>query len=113
MCSKRRMPSNTPIQALAVLNDPAFHECSQILGQRMNNSDAETVRDKIAFGYRAASSKQITPERLTELAMLYDEITEAYQNDQTLQNKLAKTPEEAALTVVASVLLNLDEAITR
>lgn len=116
MCSKRRMPSNTPIQALAVLNDPAFHECAQMLGQRMEKSDGKSersVQEKISHGYRAATSQRITPERLSELIKLYDELKLIYGNNHTLRNKLAKTSEGAALAVVASVLLNLDEAINR
>ncbi len=113
MCSKRRMPSNTPIQALAVMNDPAFHECAQVLGQRMMKSENNSVQEKIALGYRAATSQRITPERLTELSQLFDDLKQSYAADPAESKKLADTPEGAAYAIVASVLLNLDEAITR
>ena len=113
MCSKRRMPSNTPIQALAVLNDPAFHECAQMLGRRMEESGGASVSDKIAFGYRATTSRTITQSRLKELHTLYLELKTQYENDEVLSKQLADTPESAAFAVVASVLLNLDEAIVR
>ncbi|MFK7851902.1 MAG: PSD1 and planctomycete cytochrome C domain-containing protein [Akkermansiaceae bacterium] len=113
MCSKRRMPSNTPIQALAVMNDPAFHECAQELGRRMMKSSEGTIEEKISFGYRATTSLRLTPDRLAELKSLYDELLETYQNDPSLTREIAETPEGAALSVVASVLLNLDESITR
>lgn len=113
MCSKRRMPSNTPIQALAIMNDPAFHECAQMLGQRMNNSAEESIQAKIALGYRAVTSQKITADRLSELHKLFLELKGTYANDLSLSKKLAEDPEQAALTVVASVLLNLDESITR
>lgn len=113
MCSKRRMPSNTPVQALAVMNDPAFHECSQGLARRMKYEVDGSLQDKISFGYRAATSQKITPERLTELTALFEDLEQTYDADPDLMEDMAGTPDGAALTVVASVLLNLDEAITR
>ncbi len=95
------------------MNDPAFHECAQVLGKRMQDSAGESVHDKIALGYRAATSQKITSDRLSELHKLYIELKESYQNDPALSKALAETPEGAAFAVVASVLLNLDEAITR
>ena len=113
MCSKRRMPSNTPIQALAVMNDPAFHECAQVLGQRMLMCKEESVHAKIALGYRATTSQRITPERLTELLKLFDKLQQNFKANRLQSKKLAETADGAAYAVIASVLLNLDEAITR
>jgi hypothetical protein len=113
MCSKRRMPSNTPIQALAVLNDPAFHEASQALGRRMAELQASSIADRIAFGYRATTSRHITDERLSELTALFEEIKQTYQADPTLAKEMADDPGTAAFAVVASVLLNLDETVSR
>ncbi|MBT7958381.1 MAG: DUF1553 domain-containing protein [Akkermansiaceae bacterium] len=113
MCSKRRMPSNTPIQALAVMNDPAFHECAQVLGQRMLMCKEESVHAKIALGYRATTSQRITPERLTELRKLFDKLEQNFTDNPLQSKKLAETADGAAYAVIASVLLNLDEAITR
>jgi len=113
MCSKRRMPSNTPIEALAVLNDPAFHEASQALGRRMAELQASSIADRIAFGYRATTSRHITDERLSELTALFEEIKQTYQADPTLAKEMADDPGTAAFAVVASVLLNLDETVSR
>jgi hypothetical protein len=113
MCSKRRMPSNTPVQALAILNDPAFHECSQALARRMKYEAVGSLQDKISLGYRVATSRKITPDRLSELTDLYEDLNKTYAADPSLLQGMAGTPDGAALTVVASVLLNLDEAITR
>lgn len=65
MCSKRRMPSNTSVQALTVMNDPAFHECSQALARRMMSDTEGSLQGKLSLGYRAATSRKITPERLS------------------------------------------------
>ncbi len=113
MCSKRRMPSNTPIQALAIMNDPAFHECSQALARRMKYEIKGSVSEKISLGYRATTSREITQDRLTELTDLYEDLVKSYTEDPSLKEDMAGTADGAALTVVASVLLNLDEAITR
>lgn len=113
MCSKRRMPSNTPVQALAVLNDPAFHECSQALGRRMATHQDESLEDRIALGYRAATSRHITDERLAELTALFQEIKQTYQADPTLTKEIADSSDAAAFAIVASVLLNLDETVSR
>jgi hypothetical protein len=107
------MPSNTPIQALAVMNDPAFHECAQVLGQRMLMCKEESVHAKIALGYRATTSQRITPERLTELRKLFDKLEQNFTDNPLQSKKLAETADGAAYAVIASVLLNLDEAITR
>lgn len=113
MCSKRRMPSNTPIQALAVLNDPAFHECAQALARRMKFDTDGSLEKKLSLGYRAATSRSITPDRLQELTKLYNTLEQDYKTQPKLLEGLAGTPDGAALTVVASVLLNLDEAVNR
>ena len=113
MCSKRRMPSNTPVQALAVMNDPAFHECSKGLARRMKNEAEGDLSEKLSFGYRAATSRTIDSARLAELTDLFNTLEETYKSDPTLMQGLAATPDGAAFTVVASVLLNLDETLSR
>jgi hypothetical protein len=113
MCNKRRMPSNTPVQALAVLNDPAFHECSQALARRMKYDFEGSTTERIAAGYRAVTSAIATPERLAELNRLFEDLEQTYAEDPTLMKQVAGTPDGAAYTVIGSVLLNLDEAITR
>jgi hypothetical protein len=107
------MPSNTPIQALAVMNDPAFHECAQALGQRMEAEFEGTLEDRISKGYRAATSKRITADRLPKLVSLYHDLKETYESDSELKSDIARTPEGAALAIVGSVILNLDEATNR
>ncbi|WP_193214219.1 PSD1 and planctomycete cytochrome C domain-containing protein [Luteolibacter marinus] len=113
LCSKRRLVSNTPLQALAVLNDPAFHECAQGLARRMKYDVTGDLDARLSFGYRAATSKDITADRLDELRGLFKDTEQRYAADPGTMNGMAGTPDGAAYTIVASVLLNLDEAITR
>ena len=113
ICSKRRLVSNTPLQALAVLNDPAFHECAQGLARRMKYDTDGDLDARLSFGYRAATSRQVTPDRLDELRALFKDLEARYAAEPEIMNGMAGTPDGAAFTVVASVLLNLDETLTR
>lgn len=97
LASKRRLVSNTPLQALTTLNDEAFQEAAAALAGRMKVAAPNDLKAAIAHGYRLTTSREITPDRSAELTALYQ--------------KIATSPD--ALTVVASVLLNLDEALTR
>ena len=113
MCSKRRILSNTPLQALAVLNDPAFHECAQGLARRMKYDAVGDLDARLSLGYRLATSRVITPDRLAEVRGLFQKLEKDYAANPALMKGMAGTPDGAAFTVVASVLLNLDEALIR
>jgi hypothetical protein len=111
--SKRRLVSNTPLQALTTLNDAAFHEASIALSRRMSEAAPDNPVASIACGYRLAASREITPDRSSELRGLYEHLVAEYTAAPDTMKDLADTPEKAALAIVASVLLNLDESLTR
>jgi len=113
LCSKRRILSNTPLQALAVLNDPAFTEFAKGLARRMKYDATGDLKDRLTLGYRIATSKLPTPDRVAELEALYTKLEQTYTADPGQMQGMAGTPDGAAYTVVASVLLNLDEALIR
>jgi hypothetical protein len=113
LCSKRRILSNTPLQALAVLNDPAFNECAQGLARRMKHETSGGIDERLSLGFRLATSRAISPDRLEELRTLFTKLEVSYAADPSLKQGMAGTPDGAAYTVVASVLLNLDEALIR
>jgi hypothetical protein len=113
LCSKRRILSNTPLQALAVLNDPAFHECAQGLARRMKYLMEGDLDARLSGGYRLATSRPITPDRLEELRALFRKLEADYTADPALMKGMAGTADGAAYTVIGSVLLNLDEALIR
>lgn len=112
LCSKRRLVSNTPLQALTVLNDEAFHEAAISLSRHISQATAD-LDARIALGYRITTSRIITPDRATELRELHQRLVAEYTAAPEEMKKLGKTPQEAALAVVASVLINLDESFTR
>lgn len=113
LSSKRRLVSNTPLQALTLLNDAAFHEAAVAFSKVMQTADATDLDRQTALGYRLATSREITPDRTAELRDLYGALVTEYKNSPDAMKGIAGTPEEAALAVIASVLLNLDESVTR
>jgi hypothetical protein len=111
-CASRRLVSNTPLQALATLNDQVYHECAQMFADRMQAS-ADTVEERIRWGYRLAASRFVSDGRFQELMNLYRDSLESYQNRLPESEDREKEASKPALTVVASVLLNLDEVLTK
>jgi hypothetical protein len=123
----RRMRSNTPLQALTLLNETVFVECAQALARKAFAEGGHTDGDRIAFAFRRALSRAPTPEERTELLALLEKqkkrISEGWVNPLELvsgKNELPKdlpknaTPTQlAAYTVVTRVLLSLDETITK
>ena len=115
----RRVRSNTPLQALTLLNDEAFFELAQALTQRMYSDDDRTPEARIEDAFRFCLSR--TPTRSEQ------DILMALFNDQRASFATASTEEVtavyegegdaaidgAAWTMVARALLNLDEFVTR
>lgn len=98
-CTPRRLRSNTPLQALMRLNDESMVECAEELGKLMANH-AETPRKRIEYGLLRTTCREPKPEETLELLDLY-------------AAELEQTNQQAALTTVATVLLNLDEVLTK
>src|SRR6266568_6756352 len=102
----RRMRSNTPLQALTLLNDQQFYELAQALGARVLRDAGESDTNRIEYAFRPCFSRR--PE-LDEARRLQDlVVAELRQLDGD-----AKAKQTEAWTTVARVLLNLDETITR
>ena len=94
-CSVRRLPSNTPLQALMTLNDAAFVEASESLAQRMR-SESEDENEQVRFGFLLATCREPSDVELETLVKLANQ-------------KRTQDP----LQAVATVLLNLDEVLTK
>jgi hypothetical protein len=123
-CSARRTLTNTPLQALTLLNDPTYVEASRSLAERMLLEGGKTPVSRIEYGFRLATGR---PSRSQETAILRETLNSElleYQHKPAEANKLLSTGEApvnstldakqlAAWTVVASMILNLDETITK
>jgi hypothetical protein len=124
----RRERSNTPLQALTLLNDPVFFECAQHLGRRIviespKSADANSTRDaRLRYAMCLCLARDPSAEEIPDLRELYDTQLALCQADVKAARELAgsekspdgaSVPELAAWIVVGRTLMNLDEFITR
>ena len=123
-CTAERPISNTPLQALVLLNDPTYVEAARAFAQRIMAEGGEQSDDRIALAFAYALSRAPRPEEMALLRDLYHEHLMEYTNDPASAEALLKignTPvpegqnpvDLAAWTSVARVILNLHETITR
>lgn len=123
-CMVERPRTNTPLQALVTLNDPQFTEASRNLAQRIIKEGGKTPQERVTFGYRLVAARQPKPIVSQILVAAYNEELENFKKNAEAANKLLaigeskrdesiNAAEHAAWTIVASMLLNLDEVITR
>ncbi len=106
ICSARRIVSNTPLQALVTMNDPAHIEAAAALAEKMRGH-AATPTEQISFAYLTATQRQADPEILKELVALYQDLK---QNTSDAKGSLGPDP---ALTLTANTILNLDASLTK
>ena len=111
VCVSRRERTNTPLQALTLLNDQAFLEAARGLSKRMMAVGPAAKR--VAVGFRLATSRAPSASESDRLVRLAKSLEAKYARDPGLAKKLAGSPSEAAWMLVASTILNLDEAVTK
>lgn len=122
-CTVRRSRSNTPLQALTLLNDPVYVEAAGALAQRVlrEQNDASPA-DRLRYAFRLCLARPASESEVAVLNRLYVEQLAAAQADPQSAKKLTsqfatttdQSPAElAAWYAVASALLNLDETITK
>lgn len=112
VCLPRRITTNTPLQALVTLNDPAHIEFARAFTQRMVTGGSN-LREQLAHGYRLLTLRDPGAETLDTLASLHADALAEYEKAPADSSKLAPTPDEAALVLVANTLLNSDLALNR
>lgn len=123
-CSVRTKRTNTPLQALTLLNDVTFVEAARKLGERIVSSGGETESKRVAFAFRSLAGRYPTPEEQAILmAALNDYRAEFFADPKRASEvlKIGQAPatkeipvvELAAATALANVLLNLEEVTTR
>ncbi len=112
-CTVRRITSNTPLQALMTLNDATFGEAAMALGRRMLVS-AETLPSQLEFGLLLSTGREPSADEIAELESLHQQLLEQQpQTVETSDGEEPVTPEEQTMAIVAGVLLNLDEVLTK
>jgi hypothetical protein len=112
VCSARRIRSNTPLQALVTLNDPAHIEFAQGVARRMKEH-ASDLAAQLAFGVLLSTQTEASSEMIRELAALHADVKSEYAAAPELSALLGATPDDAALVLVANTILNLDSSLNR
>ncbi len=123
-CTLRRQRTNTPLQALALLNDTQFVEAARVLAQRVLLSAPASDRAGITNAFRRAVAREPSNVETQSLLQLLSAERVRFQQDRTAADALLSVGEHsvpaemnrselAAWTVLANVLLNLDEALSR
>ncbi len=122
-CSRRER-SNTPLQALQLMNDVQHFEAARKLAERMMANGGNTPAERIGYGYRVVLSRAPDAVESEIVAKAFEQFLTRYQKDPAsaatalrvgespIRAGLAE-PELAAYTLVANLLLNLDETVTR
>jgi hypothetical protein len=112
-CTVRRTRTNTPLQALNLLNDEAFWEAARAMAARLAKEGGADARSRIDYGYRLATGRHAKPGELDYLAKYQAEQQEHFNAHPEEAKKVGGDSVTAAWTMVANVLLNLDETITK
>lgn len=123
LCTVRRGRTNTPLQALVLMNDPTYVEAARKLGERLLEENAGDEA-RIKLGFRLTTARVPTRGELEVLERIHARAREMFRTEPQKAAKLLEVGESptgkkfdpielAAWTMVAQVLLNLDEVVTR
>jgi hypothetical protein len=113
VCTVRRTRTNTPLQALNLLNDQAFWEAARALAGRLAKEGGADARARIDYGYRLATGRHAKAAELDYLGKYEAEQQDHFEAQPDEGRKVGGDATTAAWTMVANVLLNLDETITK
>ncbi|HSZ34916.1 MAG TPA: DUF1553 domain-containing protein, partial [Puia sp.] len=119
VCTVRRIRTNTPLQALATLNDSAYIDMARHFAHRMQTVPVADVQEQIEEGYKWATFHTPDEKSKTILLKLYRTAYNQFKDDKEKSRELSggteskSNPETAALVVVANAILNLDEVLTK
>lgn len=123
-CTVQRARTNTPLQALALMNDVTFVEAARVFAERVMSSTEGSIEETIQQAYMMGTARLPRPEELTLLKGRFERSLELFRNDPSAAGKLLHVGETkvnaahdetqiAAMTTVTSLILNLDEVVNR
>ncbi len=124
VCQVKRARTNTPLQALELLNDDTYVEAARHLGQMMLTEGGRTPEERIAFAFRRATARKPSDAELRVLLRGLERYQKTFSADKDAAQKFLRhgdSPpdakldpmELAAYSATAGVILNLDETITK
>jgi hypothetical protein len=120
----RRERSNTPLQALQLMNDVQHFEAARALAERIVSEAGPTVAERVTALYRTVLSRPPTGGEMELMAEAYRVQYELFLADprsaeetvrvgESAPKDVAPRPETAAWTMIANLVLNLDETVMR
>ncbi len=124
LCTVKRQRTSTPLQALVLLNDVQYVEASRVLAERLLLEGGETTDARITAAYRLLTSRAPRPTELTTVRTLFERERATFAGNVAAAKALARAGEKtparalnpvdvAAWTVVASTIMNTDEAVNK
>lgn len=126
VCMARRIRSNTPLQALVTLNDPAFIEAAKQLAIRMETEAKGNYESQIRYGYQLAMAHDVNAQKMAILKRLYTNTLQNFKKhpdeamallsicpDDDKRYWPKDIPARATLLTIANTIMNLDEFITK
>jgi hypothetical protein len=123
-CTARRTVTNTPLQALVLMNDPTYIEAARAFAARDMREAGPNETDRIRYAFRMATDRDPTTQEEAILEGLYRKQRAHYESEKAAADKLLSVGESprdqkldpvdlAAMTLVTSTILNMDETITK
>ena len=124
VCTVRRERTNTPLQALMLMNDPQFVEAARAFAERVIKEGGTTIQEKLVFAFELATAR---PPDTSELIILEENLQKhlhQFESDSEAGMQLIRIGESeaddsievvelAAWTMIANLILNLDEVLTK
>ncbi len=123
-CIVRLSRTNTPLQALNLMNDVTYVEAARSLAERMMTEGGTTPEQRVSYAYRLATAHRPWPDTQAVLVDGFHHHLDRYQADRTAALQLVSVGERprdetldiaelASYTMVANLILNLDRTITK
>jgi hypothetical protein len=123
-CRVQRARTNTPLQALTLMNDVTYVEASRKLAERMMEEGGAASGERIAYGFQLVNGRPPETGELAVIASAFQQFREGYRKDnaaakdllsagEAARDKELDPREVASYAAVANLLLNTDEAVTR
>jgi len=115
-CTARRLMTNTPLQALVLMNDPTYVEAARMLAERTMKEGGKDEAQRIAYAFELATARKPAPRETAVLREILHSKTateKVLHVGESVPDAKLNPKELAAWTTVASVILNLDETITK
>lgn len=123
-CTVNRVSSNTPLQALVLLNDPIYVEAARVFAEHILRHGGESIERKIDWAFLRATGRRPNAEERSILRGLYDRNLQRFQREPAAALEFisageapaaggVRVPELAAMMTVARAILNTHETITR